>query len=646
MSKRGTQARGSERPGSARTGAARAPAAGAPSLRPGTLPRARAVEPAPALWRDPWVLATALAVIPLLVRCAGAPLGEAVAEDFDFLRRSLFTGMGSLLDGGGSTAFWRPLAHQVYYAVLGGLIVSHPLAVALLHVLLLVSGSLFVFRALRPHLGGASACVAATFPLLSESTRTLVGWPSQFVDVGLYFFSAVALHETARKRLPSALAATLLGLFCKELAVIPALLLPWFPDARPRAERRRWAIALGVLIVAWAATYVAVRRAAGLHLPHGLEENAKLLATPLHMRMSWAVGGTLRAFASLPLAHVPEDAIALALAIGLLVAFAARVATSPAARARLREQRAWIAWGGAWFGAGALALASIFPLWQPNRAQFASTGAGIAVATALEAAHPALGGALVLGRGVLLFLAPAAASVISTEAPDAGAFMDFARLTRLQRFMSLTRRALEQSYPHAEPHAHVVEMNLPRGLMYALGGDRAVQVWYRDSTLSMVNFKRLNQDSTLSMVAGVQFQPGVPTPIVLLPPDAMREQDRAFRRIVADQWAAGFAPLALADSLTPDPAYVIFHGDNAGYRAFALLQLHHYDEAELEARRALSLNRDSRNGLIVLASALATRGRYDEALERVDRLLRLEPGDASALALRANIVANRDAERR
>jgi tetratricopeptide (TPR) repeat protein len=189
-------------------------------------------------------------------------------------------------------------------------------------------------------------------------------------------------------------------------------------------------------------------------------------------------------------------------------------------------------------------------------------------------------------------------------------------------------------------------MNLPRGLMYALGGDRAVQVWYRDTTLSMVNFKHLNRDSTLSMVAGVQYQPGEPTPIVLLPPEAMREQDRAYRRIVADHWAAGFEPLGIADSLTRDPAYVVFHGDNAGYRAFALLQLHRYAEAETEARRALALNRNSRNGLIVLASALATRGRFDQALEHVDHLLRLEPGDPSALALRKNILANRDAARR
>ncbi|HXS81742.1 MAG TPA: hypothetical protein VN896_03405 [Methylomirabilota bacterium] len=621
----------------------RGPRPGRPA--PAKVPAPEATPPPP-LARDPWALATALAVVPLLVRCWGAPLGEPVAEDFDFLRRSLFGGMGTLLDGGGSSAFWRPLAHQVYYAALGPLIVTRPLAVAMFHVLLLLAGSLLVFRALRPHLGGAAACVAATFPMLSESTRTLVSWPSQFVDVGLYLFSAVALHETARRRLPTALAGTLLAFLCKELAVIPALLLPWFPDGRPRAERRRWAIAFGALLIAWATVYLVVRRAAGLHLPHGLEQDTQLLASPLPMRISWAIGGTLRAFMSLPLAHGPADVIAIALAIGVLVAFVLRLAGSPERRARLRAQSGWMAWGGAWFATGALALTPIFPLWQPNRAHFASTGAGITAAVALEGAHPALAGALVLGRGVLLFVAPPAASTISEDPPDAGAFMDFARLTRLQRFMAIVRRALQTQYPRPATHTHVVEMNLPRGLMYALGGDRAVQVWYRDTTLTMMNYTRLNRDSTLSIVAGVQYQSLESTPIVLLPPEALRAQDRAYRRIFAGQVAAGLEPLALADSLTPDPRYELFHGDNAGYRAFVLLKLRRYEEAEAEARRALVLVPDQVNGLNVLGTVLLMRGELDAAMQQADRLMRLEPDLPTAQRLRAAILARQAAEQR
>jgi len=144
----------------------------------------------------------------------------------------------------------------------------------------------------------------------------------------------------------------------------------------------------------------------------------------------------------------------------------------------------------------------------------------------------------------------------------------------------------------------------------------------------------------------VQYQPGQATAIVLLPPEAIRAQDRAYRRIFADHSAAGLEPLAFADSLTPDPRFVVFHADNAGYRAFALVQLDRYDEAEAEARRALALVPTQRNGLNVLGTVLLMQGRFDEALQNVNRLLQLEPGQASAQRLRASILARRAAEQR
>jgi tetratricopeptide (TPR) repeat protein len=603
------------------------------------------VPPAPPLARDPWAWASLLAILPLLARCIGAPLGEPVAEDFDFLRRALFHGPGSLFDGGGSTAFWRPVAHQVYYATLGPLILDHPRAIASLHALLLAAGALLVYRALRPSLGGMAACVAASFPCFAESTRTLVGWPSQFVDVGLYFFTALALHETSRRRLPSALAAALLALLCKEVAVVGAVLLPWFPDARSARERVRWAAAFAALLLAWGGAYLAVRHAAHLALPHHLEQDPLLLGTPIPARIAWALGGSLRAVASLMLVPGPNDALAGALGIGLLATVGLAIALRPGVRARLAARRAWPAWGLAWFLAATAALTPIFPLWQPNRSHFGSAGLGIAAAVTCEAVHPALVGGLVLGRMVLLAIAPAPAGHIASEPARTGAFMDFEQLTRLQRFMSETRQALRVGYPTAAPHATLIEMNLPRGLIYALGGDRAVQAWYRDSTLKMANFSALADDSALVTVAGVQYQPTGTPQVVLLSPDAMRAQDQAYRALRFHRWLESVTAVDRADSLTPDPRYVIFHGNNAGYRAFAWLQMGRAQEAEAESRRALSLDPLDRNGLLTLASALAGRGRLDEALVQVEHLLRIDPGQKSASDLRARIVAAQPAVR-
>ncbi|HEU5319495.1 MAG TPA: hypothetical protein VFX28_01745, partial [Methylomirabilota bacterium] len=64
---------------------------------------------------------------------AGAPWGEPVAEDFDFLHRALFEGMGTLLDGGGSSAFWRPIPHQLYYATFGRASLATPALVTVFH---------------------------------------------------------------------------------------------------------------------------------------------------------------------------------------------------------------------------------------------------------------------------------------------------------------------------------------------------------------------------------------------------------------------------------------------------------------------------------------------------------------------------------
>src|SRR6185436_4630022 len=186
--------------------------------------------------RDRWAWAVLLGVVPLAIKLLGTPAGEPVAEDFDFLRRALLTTDRSLLDGGGSLSFWRPLSHQLYYLAFGRLILAAPWAVAVIHVALLAAGALLIYRALRPSATadaawpGWAAAAAATFPLLAESTRTIAAWPTQFVDLGLFFFSALALHERSRRRMPTALIALLAALLCKEVAIVTGALLAWWPD--------------------------------------------------------------------------------------------------------------------------------------------------------------------------------------------------------------------------------------------------------------------------------------------------------------------------------------------------------------------------------------------------------------------------------
>ena len=599
-----------------------APSAAAPRIAPAP------VAPAPRALRDPWAWASVLAVLVLLATCLHAPLGEAVAEDFDFLHRALLQGTGSYLDGGGSSAFWRPVAHQLYYALLGGLIVTHPLVVAAIHAALLAVGTVLLYRTFRLAWEGPLACVAATFPLFAESTRTLIAWPSHFVDLGLFLGLAVALHETSRRRLPSALAGLLFALLCKELAVIAAVLLPFMPLPQARQERLRWAMACAALVAVWGAAYLAVRHTAHLALPHGIENDPQLLATPMTQRFAWAFAGSARALMSLPIVADAHDVLALAIAVAVPL-FAALLAIADAgARTRLAAMRGWIAWGVAWSLLATATLMPIFPLWQPNRSHLASMGAGVAATAALGAVHPGLAAALLGGRLVMLALAPRAPQVIVSDAPSTGAFMDFAKLTRLQRFMREARMALHEHVPKPPAHAYLVEANFPRGLLYALGGDHAVQVWYRDSTLHVLNAARFRATSTLPAVAVIQFQPDRPRrEIVILPPDALRLQDLAYHTVLAGNDAAALPIIARADSLAPDTSLIVFHGNNAGMRALALSHMQRLEDAEREARRALSFYPIDYNARVTLAAVLIIHHQFDEAGRVLASLQRTHAGD-------------------
>jgi tetratricopeptide (TPR) repeat protein len=585
---------------------------------------------------DPWAWLTVAGVLPLLVHSLGAPLGEPVAEDFDFLRRALLEGPLTPFDGGGSQAFWRPVAHQLYYATLGPLILSHPLAVPVIHGALLALAALLLYRALRSVWPAPLACAAALFPLLAESTRTLVSWPSHFVDLGLFLFSALALHEASRRRLATALAALLAALLCKELAVVTAVLLPWMPAAqrRGRGERVRWALASGALVAAWAVAYLAIRRHAGLQLPLGLEHDPGLLATPLRVRLAWALRESLLAVFSLN-SLVGARRIAGMLAATGLPAIAAIVfAASGAARRRLRRSLPWTAWGLGWFLFSSAALTTIYPLWQPNRSQFGSLGLGVGLTAALGAAHPSLAAALLATRLALFAASPGPPARVTREAPETGAFLDFERLVRLQRLMRETRTALRTRFPTLPHGARIAYHYLPRNAEYAFGGSKALQVWYGDTTLRWIDLPEFSRESGRPVAGLLEFQPAGSPQMAFVDPGAMREYLEGVGLDLEGRPAEALRDLERADSLQGSPSAAIFSGMVASERALALLELERVPEAERAARAGAALWPGNISSQFVLGSVLYRRGELDEAAAHVDSVLQLEPQDANTLRLR------------
>lgn len=591
--------------------------------------------------RDPWAWLVLLGVLPLALKLAGAPVGEPVAEDFDFLRRALLTGDRSLLDGGGSLSFWRPLAHQVYYQALGPLILAAPRAVAAIHLALLAGGGLLLYRALRPTWSGGAAAAAATFPLLAESTRTIVAWPTQFVDLGLFFFSALALHERAAGRLASGLAALAAALLCKEVAIVTGLLIAFWPAGAGGRARVRWLAGAGAVVLAWGLAFVWVRAHAGLTLPHQLETDPRLLATPIVERLLWALRNSLRAAVSLALRPGPRDALGAAGVGAVGAAALIALALRPGARARVRPALAWAGWGLAWFGLASATLAAIFPLWQPNRGQFGSVGLGIAAVALLEAAGPALVAAMVAVRLALLLIAPPAVAVIEHDPPDRGAFMDFERLSRLERLMREMRTALRARYPRLPPGSSLVQHNLPRASEYALGGSNALQVWYRDTTLRWTRFADFEAGRGPEPLALVAFEPFQPKPISFVEPAAARALLRAVAMTESGRQEEALAWAARAESTLTDPNARVIRSSAAAVRANALAGTGRLAEAEAEATRSIGLYRRNGDANFLLGVIRFSQGRLEDAEAHLGVALEGMPGDSLTLAMLERVRAAR-----
>lgn len=604
--------------------------------------------PVPAPWRDPWAWVSAASVLPVLFKCAGAPLGEPAAEDFDFLRHVWLGGHHSWLDGGGSLSFWRPLAQQVYYGALGGVMVGHPQWIAALHALFVAATAMLLYRVLRAYWPGPLAAAAAAFPFLAEPARSLVSWPSQFADLGCLFFSVLALHEAARRRLTTGLGALAAALLCKEQAVVAALLMPWLPtppaagiaDGPAVRARARWFAATAVVVVAWGLADLWVRRTTGMHLPHGLGGNPEIAAVPLATRIRWALlqsSGSI--FGLPPVVNLPGEIFAGLVFAGILAAFAVL-----AIRATQRRDPASIrlgAWGLLWFLLASAALTFIFPLWAPVRSIYSGVGLAILLVAAFRAIRPELV-ALFLGvRLVALLASPPPPATIEPAPVENGAFMDFGRMARLQLLMAKTREALARRHPALPHHGVIALSNMPRGALYAFGDARAFQVWYRDTSLGVTSIESFAADTTQPVAAIAQFQLDHSPQVATIDPRAARLLVGARGPLTRGQYDAALATLDEADRAQGDRDAVQFLADIVSWRALALSGRGDVPGAEAEARRAVALAPRGRTARLTLTSILFQYSGRKGAREQLDTLAHDYPGDTLVMRLRRLLGAPR-----
>lgn len=606
-----------------------APATPVPPLAPGGEP--------PPLFRDPWAWAALGVVLLLIVRSWGAPFGEPVADDFDHLHHVLFAHDRSWWGGGGSASFWRPLAYQGYYGALAGVILTHPAWIAALHAAFVALTVLLVHDIARRHVAAPLAAIAAAFPWLVESARALVLVPVHFVDLGLIVFSALAWWLAAARRRWLAWGALLAALLCKETAVATALALPWLAHTDSPRARRTWILGSLVVLAVWGFAYVAVRSRFALALPHGLESGLSpaLLLQP--QRYGWAIAGTLRALVSLPMRAAAHEPLVVVAALLVLGAAGVAFATDAKARARLAGARRVIVSGLAWGVLASATLLTVYPVWSPERVVYAAIGPGLALTALLAAAHPLLPVALLALRLATFATAPAAPPRVTLSPPETGAFVDFERLARLQRLMLEARTTLRREFPTLPRGAGVAMLHPPFMADYA-AGDKALQVWYRDSTVRWIKWEPMAASEGRNVHGALEFQADATPSFRRIEPQALRLLFVAGGLERESRYAEAVDTLARADSLQRDREAHHMLGRILGLRAWCLGGAGRVREAEALARQSLAISPENADGHLAMSAILNGRQEWSASLRHLDTLETWYPGYPAAVQMRKGVL--------
>jgi tetratricopeptide (TPR) repeat protein len=618
----------------ARPRAARRAGSGAPAPPPAPV---AAAAPLPRLARDPWLWAALSALVLLVARSWGTPFGEPVADDFDHLHHAMFSRDHSWLGGGGSGSFWRPLVYEGYYGLLQRVIRTHPAWITVLHVALLALVVVLVYDIARRQLPRPAAACAAGFLLLLESTRALIIVPVHFVDLGLIVFSVLAWRAAVAGRLPASLVALAAALLCKETAIATAVVLPWLAPPRPGDSRRRWIAATLAVTVAWAALYLWVRTRLAMALPRGLEAHLSpaLLVDPV--RYAWAIAGTLRALVSLPMRPAEYEWLVVAATVLVLGAAAARLATDREARRRLAVTRSFALTGLAWGVLATGTLLTVYPVWSPERVAYSSLALGVAIVALLAASHPLLPWALVALRVVTFCLAPGAPARVTRAAPERGAFVDFERLARLQRLMVEARTTLRREFPVLPPHAGVAMLHPPFQADYA-AGDRALQVWYADSTVRWLRWERMAEAEARDLAGAMEFQEDTDPQFRRIEPEGLRLLFEAGKLQKQERWEAGLDTLRRADALQHDREAHHFLGRVKGLEAWCLGGLGRVAEAESTARQSLVIAPENADGHLTLVAIYNGRNEWAQALAELDTLQTWYPNYEAATVMRQGVI--------
>ncbi|HYM80342.1 MAG TPA: hypothetical protein VEY91_02900 [Candidatus Limnocylindria bacterium] len=578
-----------------------------------------------ALPESAWLALGIVFLAALWWACRGAPLGTAVVDDYSFLDRLRFQRPLDPFDSMGASYYWRPLSRQLYFMLIGPWLLAAPWGAALLHAVLLFALYVLLYRSARRGFSPPVAAAIAASPLLGESARVLLGWPSAAQHLLAMVAVACAIHESLAGRRWTAALAALAAVLSHDAAVIVPVALPvvaYFRTRRMRDTMISGAFAIGVLVL-WAAGYT-IARARGVELPPATQsgfpfgEVAGILLRVLvaHLNLEEMSGERRAFFASL---------------YGVLVVAAVVLLSRRAARARLVAREPVLLGGIAWFVLASAPLALLLPDWNAWRASLPALGLGVALTGLMGLASPWLAGAWVVLRLVTLGLTTPAPVTVSGTPPATPSHISFVRLVRLQHAVDGTREALTQRFPSLPRGADVRFWGMPQLCEVGFQGARAVRVWYGDSTITWNKFGGM-EGMERTIDALVEFETKGARVAMVVEPRALELLRQGMRSFMAQDLASADSLFDLAGRTQPAGSNQFF-GTVAINRSAVAYNRGDFARADSLNRLGAELGNPSPAHHMMVARLAMQAGDRTKAVAAVRSALMLNPNDVEGRRL-------------
>jgi len=577
-----------------------------------------------------WLTLGAAAILLLWWSCRGAMFGVPVADDYDFLYWQHFHPF-TLLDSMGAPYYWRPIGRQLYFAVVGPVLFHAPWLVSILHAALLLATSWFVYRIARRAFGpGVSVAIAVT-TLLAEPTRSLFVWPTAAQYLLAMLGCAIAIHEALAGRFWTAFAAALFAVLSHGAASLVLYALPliaWFRTKNLRVALL-WMAGSIVVGTIWIGGHLIGH---DKFFAGGSPVDAML---PAHLLR--AIQLTIAAHLGLEDARPGLGPVLRVIYVLLFALAGFFYVTDRAARRRLRQSWVWLAGAGLWFVLGVVPLALLLNEWSSWRIGVACLGLAFLGIGLLGLARPWLVVGFIAVQAVALVVALPAPNRIIKDTPQMTSRIGFVQLVRLQRVIDGARRAIFASYPTLKKGADVAYWS--RVAMTEVGFERekAIRVWYGDSTITWRWLWSGAHPQLYSDVA-LTFEAAGTRPTVVLSPETMDlvrkatdtfihrqfreadsllilvDQSQNFRSIELTAWvllrrshvAYNTAKYSRADSLNEILGSLTNQSANyCAMRAALMLQAHNLEECRFWLQQCVAKDPNNEVAKIVMTSLQA-----------------------------------------